>query len=94
VCAPDRLLGYLAAASDFGSLSFRLFHRVSYAVILFGLLFFSVLTMRSFTLFLAAASLFDLSIAGYALEDDYMTDFYGAFDFFDTADPTNGMLFA
>ncbi|KAF1932494.1 glycoside hydrolase family 16 protein [Didymella exigua CBS 183.55] len=48
--------------------------------------------MRSFTLLLAAASLFDLSIAGYALEDDYMTDFYGAFDFFDTADPTNGFV--
>ncbi|KAL1656998.1 hypothetical protein SLS61_000037 [Didymella pomorum] len=29
---------------------------------------------------------------GYALEDDYMTDFYGAFDFFDTADPTNGFV--
>jgi hypothetical protein len=50
--------------------------------------------MRSFTTLLAAASLFDLSIAGYALEDDYMTDFYGAFDFFDTADPTNGMFLA
>ncbi|KAF3038499.1 hypothetical protein E8E12_006085 [Didymella heteroderae] len=48
--------------------------------------------MRSFTLLLAAASLFDLSIAGYALQDDYMTDFYGAFDFFDTADPTNGFV--
>src|SRR5690242_20844113 len=46
--------------------------------------------MHSFTLFLAAASLFDLSIAGYALEDDYMTDFYGAFDFFTAPDPTNG----
>lgn len=45
--------------------------------------------MRSLTLFLAAA-FFDLSIAGYALEDDYMTDFYGAFDFFTAADPTNG----
>jgi hypothetical protein len=45
--------------------------------------------MRSFTLLLAAA-FFDLSIAGYALEDDYMTDFYGAFDFFTAADPTNG----
>lgn len=47
--------------------------------------------MRSFTLLWATASLFDLSIAGYALEDDYMTDFYGAFDFFTDADPTNGM---
>ncbi|KAF9699541.1 hypothetical protein EKO04_002160 [Ascochyta lentis] len=47
--------------------------------------------MRSFTLLLAAA-FFDLSIAGYALEDDYMTDFYGAFDFFTAADPTNGFV--
>ncbi|KAF1360492.1 hypothetical protein EJ07DRAFT_115288 [Lizonia empirigonia] len=47
--------------------------------------------MRSHTLFLAAA-LFDQSIAGYALEDDYMTDFYGAFDFFTAADPTNGFV--
>ena len=46
--------------------------------------------MRSTTLLLATASLFDLSIAGYALEEDYMTDFYGAFDFFTAADPTNG----
>ncbi|KAF2622773.1 glycoside hydrolase family 16 protein [Macroventuria anomochaeta] len=48
--------------------------------------------MRSFTLLLAAASLFDLSIAGYALEDDYMTDFYGAFDFFTAEDPTSGFV--
>ncbi|KAJ4344912.1 hypothetical protein N0V95_006112 [Ascochyta clinopodiicola] len=47
--------------------------------------------MRSFTLLLAAA-FFDLSIAGYALEDDYMTDFYGGFDFFTAADPTNGFV--
>ena len=45
--------------------------------------------MRSFT-FLLCAALIDTSIAGYALEDDYMTDFYGAFDFFTEADPTNG----
>ena len=45
--------------------------------------------MRTFTLLMAAA-FFDLSIAGYALEDDYMTDFYGAFDFFTDADPTSG----
>ncbi|KAH6637871.1 concanavalin A-like lectin/glucanase domain-containing protein [Boeremia exigua] len=48
--------------------------------------------MRSFTFLLAAASLFDLSVAGYALEDDYMTDFYGAFDFFTAPDPTNGFV--
>ncbi len=48
--------------------------------------------MRSATLLLAAASLFDLSVAGYALEDDYMTDFYGAFDFFTASDPTNGKI--
>ncbi|KZM18595.1 uncharacterized protein EKO05_0002374 [Ascochyta rabiei] len=47
--------------------------------------------MRPFTLLLAAA-FFDLSIAGYALEDDYMTDFYGAFEFFTAADPTNGFV--
>ena len=38
--------------------------------------------MRTSAFLLAAASLFDLSIAGYALEDDYMTDFYGGFEFF------------
>ena len=48
--------------------------------------------MRTSTFLLAAASLFDLSIAGYALEDDYMTDFYGGFEFFTDADPTNGNI--
>ena len=46
--------------------------------------------MRTSAFLLAAASLFDLSIAGYALEDDYMTDFYGGFEFFTDPDPTNG----
>jgi hypothetical protein len=48
--------------------------------------------MRTSTFLLAAASLFDLSIAGYALEDDYMTDFYGGFEFFTDPDPTNGNI--
>jgi hypothetical protein len=48
--------------------------------------------MRTSTFLLAAASLFDLSIAGYALEDDYMTDFYGGFEFFTAPDPTNGNI--
>lgn len=46
--------------------------------------------MRTSTFLLAAASLIDLSIAGYALADDYMTDFYGEFEFFTAPDPTNG----
>lgn len=50
--------------------------------------------MRTTTFLLAAASLIDLSIAGYALEDDYMTDFYGGFDFFTAPDPTNGNYIA
>jgi hypothetical protein len=33
-----------------------------------------------------------MTIAGYVLEDDYMTDFYGAFDFFTDADPTEGFV--
>lgn len=48
-----------------------------------------ILTMRFSTLTLAAA-LSELSIAGYVLEDDYMTDFYKNFDFFTGTDPTNG----
>ena len=43
-----------------------------------------------FSTFASAAALFGLSIAGYVLEDDYMTDFYGGFDFFTGADPTEG----
>ncbi|PSN63503.1 hypothetical protein BS50DRAFT_458362, partial [Corynespora cassiicola Philippines] len=45
-----------------------------------------------FSSFAAAAALFRLSIAGYVLEDDYMTDFYGHFDFFTDEDPTNGFV--
>jgi hypothetical protein len=46
--------------------------------------------MRSFALVAAAAALVDQCMAGYVLEDDYMTDFFGGFDFFDKPDPTNG----
>ncbi|KAF1839927.1 glycoside hydrolase family 16 protein [Cucurbitaria berberidis CBS 394.84] len=48
--------------------------------------------MRFFSTFASAAALFELSIAGYVLEDDYMTDFYGGFDFFTGADPTEGFV--
>lgn len=41
---------------------------------------------------LSASALFKLCIAGYVLEDDYMTDFYGNFDFFTGADPTDGFV--
>ena len=43
-----------------------------------------------FSTLASAAAFFELSIAGYVLEDDYMTDFYGGFDFFTGADPTEG----
>ncbi|KAF1836674.1 hypothetical protein BDW02DRAFT_587192 [Decorospora gaudefroyi] len=45
-----------------------------------------------FSTLTSAAALFELSIAGYVLEDDYMTDFYGSFDFFTGADPTEGFV--
>jgi len=45
--------------------------------------------MRYSTL-ITAAALFELSIAGYVLEDDYTTDFYSNFNFFTGADPTEG----
>jgi hypothetical protein len=48
--------------------------------------------MRFATTLISAAALFDLSIAGYVLEDDYMTDFYGNFNFFTGADPTDGLF--
>ncbi|KAF2118155.1 concanavalin A-like lectin/glucanase domain-containing protein [Lophiotrema nucula] len=41
---------------------------------------------------LSASALVHLSIAGYALQDDYMQDFFGNFDFFTSADPTNGFV--
>ncbi|KAF2132935.1 glycoside hydrolase family 16 protein [Dothidotthia symphoricarpi CBS 119687] len=45
-----------------------------------------------FSTLVSAAAFFELSIAGYVLEDDYMTDFYGAFDFFTDEDPTSGFV--
>ncbi|KAH7076841.1 concanavalin A-like lectin/glucanase domain-containing protein [Paraphoma chrysanthemicola] len=48
--------------------------------------------MRFATTLISAAAFFDLCIAGYVLEDDYMTDFYGNFDFFTGADPTEGFV--
>ncbi|KAF2035926.1 hypothetical protein EK21DRAFT_53156 [Setomelanomma holmii] len=44
--------------------------------------------MRFATTLLSATAFFELCIAGYVLEDDYMTDFYGNFNFFTGADPT------
>jgi hypothetical protein len=43
-----------------------------------------------FSTLVSAAAFFELSIAGYVLEDDYMTDFYGKFNFFTGSDPTEG----
>ena len=45
--------------------------------------------MRVSTL-LPAAVFFEMSIAGYVLQDDYMTDFFGNFDFWTGPDPTEG----
>ncbi|KNG44113.1 glycoside hydrolase family 16 protein [Stemphylium lycopersici] len=45
-----------------------------------------------FSTLTSAAAFFQMSIAGYVLEDDYMTDFYGAFNFFTEADPTEGFV--
>jgi hypothetical protein len=45
-----------------------------------------------FSTLTSAAALFELSIAGYILQDDYMTDFYGNFDFFTGPDPTDGFV--
>jgi hypothetical protein len=54
----------------------------------FSLLLASI-KMRFSTL-VSAAAFFELSIAGYVLEDDYMTDFFSKFNFFTGADPTEG----
>jgi hypothetical protein len=43
-----------------------------------------------FSTIISAAAFVELGIAGYVLEDDYMTDFYGNFDFFTSPDPTDG----
>ncbi|KAF2281362.1 uncharacterized protein EI97DRAFT_27378 [Westerdykella ornata] len=45
-----------------------------------------------FSTFLSGAALLRLSIAGYVLEDDYMKDFFGSFDFFTAPDPTQGFV--
>ncbi|KAH8732777.1 concanavalin A-like lectin/glucanase domain-containing protein [Phaeosphaeriaceae sp. PMI808] len=45
-----------------------------------------------FSALVSAAALFEFSIAGYVLEDDYMPDFYSKFDFFTGADPTDGFV--
>jgi hypothetical protein len=45
-----------------------------------------------FSTVISGAALFHLSIAGYVLQDDYMDDFFGGFDFFTEADPTEGMF--
>lgn len=50
-----------------------------------------IFAMRLSTLATATA-LFDLGIAGYVLEDDYMTNFYDHFEFFTGKDPTNGFV--
>ncbi|KAI8940333.1 hypothetical protein NX059_004026 [Plenodomus lindquistii] len=48
--------------------------------------------MRFFSTLLPAAVLVQTSIAGYVLQDDYMTDFFGGFDFFTGPDPTEGFV--
>ena len=45
-----------------------------------------------FSTLASAAALFELSIAGYVLEDDYMNDFFGGFNFFTGPDPTEGFV--
>lgn len=44
-----------------------------------------------FTTLFSASAFLQLSRAGYVLKDDYMTDFYGGFNFFTAKDPTDGM---
>ena len=39
-----------------------------------------------------AAAFSQLTIAGYVLQDDYMTDFYSGFNFFTGPDPTSGFV--
>jgi hypothetical protein len=46
--------------------------------------------MRFSSTLISAAAFFELCIAGYVLEDDYMTDFYENFNFFTGEDPTHG----
>lgn len=51
---------------------------------------FHILTMRFSSTLVSAAAFFELCIAGYVLEDDFMTSFYDNFNFFTGHDPTNG----
>jgi GR25 family glycosyltransferase involved in LPS biosynthesis len=44
-----------------------------------------------FSTFLSTAAFSQVALAGYVLQDDYMQGFYEQFDFFNAADPTNGM---
>ncbi|KAH7399297.1 concanavalin A-like lectin/glucanase domain-containing protein [Pyrenochaeta sp. MPI-SDFR-AT-0127] len=45
-----------------------------------------------FTTFISATAFFELSRAAYVLKDDYMTNFYGDFNFFTEKDPTDGFV--
>jgi hypothetical protein len=45
-----------------------------------------------FSTLVSAAAFFELSIAGYVMEDDYMTDFYSNWNFFTGPDPTDGKM--
>ena len=45
-----------------------------------------------FSTLLSATALFELALAGYTLEDDYMKDFFGNFNFFTGNDPTEGFV--
>lgn len=45
-----------------------------------------------FSTLISTAALAAPALAGYVLEDDYMTDFYGSFNFFTGHDPTNGYV--
>jgi len=45
-----------------------------------------------FSTLVSAAAFAAPALAGYVLEDDYMKDFYGSFDFWTEADPTHGFV--
>lgn len=74
---------------DFRFLFICLLRASSTQPVLPVLLHTCVFKMRFSTL-VSAAAFFELSIAGYVLEDDYMTDFYSNFNFFTGPDPTLG----
>jgi hypothetical protein len=69
----------------------RFFRASSTQPVLPVLLPICVLKMRFSTL-ISAAAFFELSIAGYVMEDDYMTDFYSNWNFFTGPDPTEGRI--